>query len=46
MSCNCTVLKTSLDIIKLNKTTNLKVKIDTKDKNPDKNKRNKKTLFT
>ena len=32
MSCNCTDLKTSLDTIKPNEVTNLKVKIDTKDK--------------
>ena len=37
MSCNCTDLKTSLDTIKPNETTNLKVKIDTKDKNLGKN---------
>ena len=37
MSCNCTDLKTSLDTIQPNETTNLKVKIDTKDKNPGKN---------
>ena len=37
MSCNCTDLKTSLDTIKPNETTDLKVKIDTKDKNPGKN---------
>lgn len=37
MSCNCTDLKTSLDTIQPNEITNLKVKIDTKDKNPGKN---------
>ncbi len=37
MSCNCTDLKTSLDTIQPNETTNLKVKIDTKDKNLGKN---------
>lgn len=37
MSCNCTDLKTSLDIINPNQITNLKVKIDTKDKNLGKN---------
>lgn len=37
MSCNCTDLKTSLDTIQPKETTNLKVKIDTKDKNTGKN---------
>jgi hypothetical protein len=37
MSCNCTDLKTSLDTIQPDETTNLKVKIDTKDKNPGQN---------
>ena len=37
MSCNCTDLKTSLDTIQPDETTNLKVKIDTKDKNPCQN---------
>jgi hypothetical protein len=37
MSCNCTDLKTSLDTIQPKETTNLKVKIDTKDKNLGKN---------
>ena len=37
MSCNCTDLKTSLDTINPNETTNLKVKIVTKDKNLGKN---------
>jgi hypothetical protein len=37
MSCNCTELKTSLDTIQPNETTNLRVKINTKDKNPGKN---------
>lgn len=37
MSCNCTDLKTSLDTIQPNEITNLKVKIDTKDKNQGEN---------
>ena len=37
MSCNCTDLKTSLDTIQPKETTNLKVKIDTKDKNTGQN---------
>ncbi len=37
MSCNCTDLKTSLDTIQPKETTNLKVKIDTKDKKTGQN---------
>ena len=36
MSCNCTHIKTSSDTINPIETTDLKVKIDTKDKNPGK----------
>ncbi|WP_396209396.1 DUF1573 domain-containing protein [Flavobacterium sp.] len=36
MPCNCTHLKTSSDTINPNETTDLKIKIDTKDKKPGK----------